>query len=125
MDKGKIVGTCPANQAFSICTVGITIPINMLANKVTSIETGIWEYWEIGYLLTDRWRFVNVYYIIFINVNAQPLSLQCRWRLVEKGLPWSFMDKRSKASFLRSIQLVGSPIELISVQTCSGSPGVE
>ena len=27
---------------------------NMLAIKVASIETGMWEYWEIGFLQTNR-----------------------------------------------------------------------
>ena len=44
MEWDKMVGTCPAKQAFPICTVAIIIPINILAIKVANIATGMWEY---------------------------------------------------------------------------------
>jgi len=42
--KNKIVLHRPVNQAFSICTDGVVIPVRMLAIKITRIEAGLVEH---------------------------------------------------------------------------------
>ena len=56
-----------------------------------------------GYII-HSFEFVPVYayeimvsLFITINVHAQPLNLRCCWRLVQKRIPQSVMDKRGKA----------------------------
>ena len=75
-------------------------------------------------LATNRWRFINVDYLIPINVDEQSLSVPCRWKLVEKGPLQATHFRQTcqgRASCLRRTQLVGSSVELTTVQTCSGS----
>ena len=36
-------------------------------------------------------------YFKAINVHTQPLDLQCQWRLVQKHVSQSLVDKRGKA----------------------------
>ena len=40
--------------------------------------------------------FVDVDYFITINVHAQPLDLRYQWRLVQKRVSQSLVDKRGK-----------------------------
>ena len=97
----------------------------MMTVKIARVKTGMRKHWEIqGSQLHWRW-FVDVDYFIAINVHTQPLDLQCRWRLVQKRVSQSLVDKRGKAmlnSCLKKNQLVGSSEVPTSLHQCSGSP---
>ena len=69
----------------------------MTTVKFTSIKTEVRKHWEIQGLQLCWWWFVDVKYFIAINVHAQPLDLQCQWRLVQKRVSQSLVDKYSKA----------------------------
>ena len=47
MEKGKVIGICPSNKAFSIRAVSAILPVDMGAIKVTRIKTGVGEHWKI------------------------------------------------------------------------------
>ena len=69
----------------------------MTTVKIASVQTGVRKHWEIQGS-QSRWRwFVDVDYFIAINVHTQPLDLRCRWRLVQKHVSQSLVDKRGKA----------------------------
>ena len=69
----------------------------MTTVKIASVKTGVKKHWEIQNS-QSRWRwFVDVDYFIAINVHTQPLDLRCRWRLVQKSVSYSLVDKRGKA----------------------------
>ena len=69
----------------------------MTTVKIASVKTGVRKHWEIQGS-QSRWRwFVDVDYFIAINVHTQPLDLRHRWRLVQKRVFQSLVDKRGKA----------------------------
>ena len=89
--------TCPASQALAVRTVIIVTPVSMTTVKIASVKTGLRTHWEIQGS-QSRWRwFVDVDYFILINVHTQPFDLRCRWRLVQKRVSQSLVDKRGKA----------------------------
>ena len=91
------INTSPTSQALTVRTVVIVTPVGMMTVKIVSVQTGVRIHWEIqGSKLRWRW-FVDVDYFIAINVHTQPLDLRCRWRLVQKHVSQSLMDKRGKA----------------------------
>ena len=70
-------------------------PIDVATVKIAGVKAGE-ENWEI-HGSQSRWsRFVDVDYFITINVYTQPLNLRCRWRLVQKRVFQSLVDKRGK-----------------------------
>ena len=81
----KVVKACLSNKAPSISTAGSIIPVEMQTIKIASIENRVREHWEIRHLQLHWWRFVDIDDSITINVHAQPLSLWCSWRLINKG----------------------------------------
>ena len=99
VERDKAVKACPSNKAFSICTAGSITPVDMRTIKIASIENGVREHWEIIRLQSRRWRFVDIDDPKINNVHAQPLSLRCSWRLINKGPFKPVMDKRGKAMF--------------------------
>ena len=69
----------------------------MTTVKIASVKTGVRKHWEIqGSQSHWRW-FVDVDYFIAINVHTQPLDLRCGWRLIQKRVSESLVDKRGKA----------------------------
>ena len=85
VERDKIVKACPSNKALSIGTAGSITPVDMWTIKIASIENGVREHWEIRRLQSRTWRFVDIDNSITINIHTQPLSLQCCWRLINKG----------------------------------------
>ena len=69
----------------------------MMTVKIASVQTGVRKHWEIQGS-QSRWQwFVDIDYFIAINAHTQPLDLRCRWRLVQKRVSQSLVDKRGKA----------------------------
>ena len=85
VERDKAVKACPSNKALSIGTAGSITPVDMQTIEITSIENGVREHWEIRCLQSQWWRFVEIDNSITINIHAQPLSLRCSWRLINKG----------------------------------------
>ena len=69
----------------------------MTTVKIASVKAGVRKHWEIQYSQTRWRRFVKVDYFIAINVHTQPLDLRCQWRLFQKRVSQSLVDKRGKA----------------------------
>ena len=91
------MNTCLFSQTLTVRTVAVVTPVSMTTVKIASVKTGVRKHWEIQGL-QSRWRwFVDVDYFITINVDTQPLDLRCRWRLVQKRVFQSLVDKRDKA----------------------------
>ena len=97
VERDKTFKTCPTNKALSIGTTGSITPVDMWTIKIASIENGVREHWEIRRLQLRRWKFVGIYNSLTINVHAQPLSLRCSWRLINKGPFLPVLDKCGKA----------------------------
>ena len=69
----------------------------MMTVKIASAKAGVRKHWEIQRSQSRWWWFVDVDYFIAINVQTQPLDLRFWWRLVQKRLSQSLVDKRVKA----------------------------
>ena len=82
VERDKAVKDCPSNKALSNGTAGSIILVDMRTIKIASIENWVREHWEIKRLQSRRCSFVDIDDSITINVHAQPLSLQCSWRLI-------------------------------------------
>ena len=126
-ERDKAVKASPSNKALSIDTDGCITPVDMWTIKIASIENRMMEHREIKRLQSRRWRFVDIDYSIIINIHAQPLSLRCSWRLINKGPFQSVMDKRGEAKnkrvfCLKKAQPVQSLVLLVYLQKCNVSP---
>ena len=69
----------------------------MTTVKIASVKTGVRKHWEIQGS-QSRWRwFVDVDYLITINVLKKPVNIRCGWRLIQNRVSQSLVDKRGKA----------------------------
>ena len=50
IEQGEVGDISPASQAFTICAVGVVIPVHVLAVEVVSIKVRVLKSWKVGHL---------------------------------------------------------------------------
>ena len=96
MQQSKTALGCSFNQRFSIWTGSAIALVYMLAVKITSVETGVWEHWDGWWCHSRCWGRINVDDFHAINIHTEPLYNWSFQRLISKGPTESLINKRSE-----------------------------